>query len=631
MKSHRFAFIALLLLLLIPLSGCISLAQDVTPPPGYQPPVFEDPPDFTDTFPLVAPNPEAGAGIYMESCAPCHGDTGLGDGPTSGQLPAAPPAIGTFEVARSASPQDWFQDITLGNLDALMPPFADALSEGQRWDVLAYTYSLGVSAETIALGESVYAENCAACHGESGQGDGSEAAFLAVPPTDFTDQSLMAQLSGEALFAGITEGVNPVMPGFTGLSEDDRWAVVAYLRSLTFSTLADDVDLQAATSTQVAEQPAEEPAAEDEQAPEAVTEEGLPASVGVVRGRVSHGSTPEIPEDLTVELFAFDQSGQIDEQSILVEADGSFEFTDLDLGHDLVYFVTTDHQDMTYSSTFGVFPPGETEIELPVTIYDTTTDASDLVVSRLHIFFEFPSEDVIQVVQLYVISNPTDKTVIPASIEEPSVRFTIPEDASNIQFQEGSFADRFVLTDDGFGDTLAVLPGAGEYQLLFSFDLPNERSVELAQLVNLNVDALIAFIVDGQATLSSEELQPSTTQDLGGVVYQTYVGGGVEAGDEINVEIRRRALGLSGIDFELSSLIIGVFALVVAIGGAYWMLTRGQTGQQLSSVASSPNTADSIMDAIIALDDRYEAGELDDDQYQIDRQALKDQLGKMME
>ncbi|KAA3643546.1 MAG: hypothetical protein DWQ07_23870 [Chloroflexi bacterium] len=631
MKFFRPAYVVLALLLLISLSACISLAQDVTPPPGYQPPVFEDTPDFSETFPLVSPNPETGASLYIESCAPCHGDTGLGDGPTAGQLPAAPPAIGSFEVASQSSPQDWFQAVTLGNLDALMPPFAEAMSEGQRWDVLAYTYSLGVTEETIVQGETVYAQNCAACHGDGGQGDGPEAANLAVPPTDFTDQALMAQFSGEALFTGITEGVNPVMPGFTGLSEDDRWAVVAYLRSLTFSTLADDVDLQVQAPTEVAEQPAQEPVEEEEQAAEAVTEEGLPASVGVVRGQVSHGSTVELPDDLTVELVAFDQSGQIDEQSIPVEADGSFEFSELDLGHDLVYFVTTDHQDMTYSSTFGVFPPGETEIELPVTIYDTTTDASDLVVSRLHIFFEFPSEEVIQIVQLYVISNPTDKTVIPASIEEPAVRFSIPENASNLQFQEGSFADRFVVTEDGFGDTLAILPGAGDYQLLFSYDLPNERSVELAQPVNLNVDALIGFVIEGQASIKSEDLQPSASQDLGGVLYQTYVGGGVQAGDEITIEITKRGLGLSGIDFGLSSLIIGGLALAVALGGAYWMLTRGQSSQELAPVASSPNSAESLMDAIIALDDRYEAGELDEAQYQADRQALKDQLREMMD
>ena len=630
MKFHRSRYIALTFLLLLVLSGCVSLAGDVTPPPGYEPLVFEDPPDFTETFPLLAPNPETGSAIYSESCAPCHGDTGLGDGPTAGQLPAAPPAIGSFEVASQASPQDWFQAVTLGNLDALMPPFADALSEGQRWDVLAYTYSLGTTEELFSQGEAVYAENCAACHGDSGEGDGSEAGELAVPATDFTDQALMAQLSGEQLFAAITEGAGPDMPGFDGLSEDDRWAVVAYLRSLTFPTSPNDLELQVQAPTEVVEVPSEE-LVEEEQASEVVTEDESPAAIGLVRGQVLHGGGGELPEALTIELFAFDQSGQIDEQSTNIAADGSFEFPELELGHELVYFVTTEHQDMTYSSTFGIFTPGETEIELPVTVYDTTTDASALVVSRLHLFFEFPTEETVQVVQLFIISNPTDKAVIPASLEDPSVRFNIPEGASNILFQEGSFADRFVVTEDGFGDTLAVLPGAGDYQLLFSYDLPYEKGMELAQPLNLDVDALVAFVTEGQATLKSESLEASSSEDLGGIIYQTYVGGGFQAGDEIKVEVTKRGSGLSGIDFDLTSLVIGALALTVALAAAYWMLAGKQWQRELKPAEFGSSTAEGLMDAIIALDDRYAQGDLEEAAYEAERAALKDQLRGMLD
>ena len=101
MKSSHLSFIALTPLLILALSACVSLAQDVTPPPGYQAPIFEDPPDFSETFPLVAPNPETGAGIYSESCAPCHGDTGLGDGPTAGQLRLRHPPLGHLKLRAS--------------------------------------------------------------------------------------------------------------------------------------------------------------------------------------------------------------------------------------------------------------------------------------------------------------------------------------------------------------------------------------------------------------------------------------------------------------------------------------------------------------------------------------------------
>jgi mono/diheme cytochrome c family protein len=54
-----------------------------------------------------------------------------------------------------------------------MPGFKAKLSDSQRWDVLAYTYSLSAPAQIIDEGRQLYQTNCAACHGENGAGDGA--------------------------------------------------------------------------------------------------------------------------------------------------------------------------------------------------------------------------------------------------------------------------------------------------------------------------------------------------------------------------------------------------------------------------------------------------------------------------
>ena len=82
---------------------------------------------------------------------------------------------------------------------------------------------------------------------------------------------------------------------------------------------------------------------------------------------------------------------------------------------------------------------------------------------------------------------------------------------------------------------------------------------------------------------------------------------------------------------DLNSLVIGVLALTVALAAGYWMFTRAQDESDLAPVSSSPGTAENLMDAIIVLDDRFEKSELDEAQYQTERQALKDQLRGMME
>ena len=70
----------LLAIIAVFLAACnFTLAEDVTPPPIMSPPTPV--PTMGPLFPASAPDVANGAAIYVEKCAPCHGDTGLGDGP----------------------------------------------------------------------------------------------------------------------------------------------------------------------------------------------------------------------------------------------------------------------------------------------------------------------------------------------------------------------------------------------------------------------------------------------------------------------------------------------------------------------------------------------------------------------
>src|SRR4030067_1322485 len=114
------------LLLFLLLSACsFSLAEDITPPPGAEIPaeIPTQPPPSGPLYPLVSPTPAAGALIYTDKCAPCHGSTGQGDGPQASQLPNQPAALAALEVARQSTPAEWYSLITQGNLERFMTPF----------------------------------------------------------------------------------------------------------------------------------------------------------------------------------------------------------------------------------------------------------------------------------------------------------------------------------------------------------------------------------------------------------------------------------------------------------------------------------------------------------------------------
>jgi len=91
-----------------------------------------------------------GREVYRQmKCAKCHGETGLGDGPSAGQLeddnglamtPRDFTAAGKF-VAGS-DPQGIYQTFSTGFDGTPMPSFADFLEEDQRWQLVWFVMSL---------------------------------------------------------------------------------------------------------------------------------------------------------------------------------------------------------------------------------------------------------------------------------------------------------------------------------------------------------------------------------------------------------------------------------------------------------------------------------------------------------
>lgn len=95
---------------------------------------------------------------------------------------------------------------------------------------------------SFLAGRTLFSQNCAQCHGETGKGDGSGRETMkpkAPPPANFTDPALMAGLSPFKAFNTVTYGVEKTaMADFSALSEEERWQVAFYLFSLRFSPAA---------------------------------------------------------------------------------------------------------------------------------------------------------------------------------------------------------------------------------------------------------------------------------------------------------------------------------------------------------------------------------------------------------
>ncbi len=594
------------------LTGCgLSLAADVTPPPNAQT-IEQQPAAIETVFPLVPPDPDNGAKIYAEKCAPCHGDTGKGDGPQAAQLSVPVAPIGDAALANTRRPVDWYNIVTNGNLERFMPGFR-SLSDRERWDVVAYAYVLSQSDADLTLGQSVYTANCAGCHGDLGEGNG-------ITPNWVADSSKLAQLSADEIVAVIQNGLDDQMPAYNGkLSQDDVWAVTAYIRSLSFASLNSSESVQKTPLS--------------EQQPEETVVAARPGMVKIL-GKLNLPAEMTLPNDLLVNLQAFDGMALSEEKSATVESDGTFEFSDVEIKEGRIFLASLEYEGIVYNSdaVHAADVLGDTvNIEIP--IYATTTDKSGLKADRMHVFLDFTNPEVVQVVELFIMSNSSDKIIVANNPGEPVLQYTLPEGATNLQFQDGVLGDQYVETETGFGDTRQLYPGEG-FQILFAYDLPYQRKMKIDITVPVQVDAAVVMMPTNGVKLESDQLQYMGQREVQGFNLNLYSASSLAPDSTINFNLSGKPKnGAQVTAGDTTTLIIGSIAMVaVLLAVGYYFFVKRRKTVPVPSVepAAAEETADDIMDAIIALDELYRKGELPEEAYQQRRAELKDRLRNVM-
>ena len=173
------------------------------------------------------PRVDAGAAIYAERCAPCHGLFGQ-------PLAAAdlPPGVQRApRDLRDPSFQRTHDDaaliVAMGHGKNAMPAIPGVRDEQQAQAVLAFVRLLSPGFET-------YSYYCAACHGDDGRGNGVFATGKNKPPVVF-DHAWLAAKDPEQLridVAHMMTAHGATMPHFRSrLSDAALRAVVRYLKA----------------------------------------------------------------------------------------------------------------------------------------------------------------------------------------------------------------------------------------------------------------------------------------------------------------------------------------------------------------------------------------------------------------
>ncbi len=110
-----------------------------------------------------------------------------------------------------------------------------ALAGKGEWKAPAWADTLknpfANDAKAIEAGQKIYAQLCAICHGNTGKGDGVAGMALNPRPANLTSDKVQSQSDG-AIYWKITTGRPPMASYQASLTDEQRWQLVNYIRSL---------------------------------------------------------------------------------------------------------------------------------------------------------------------------------------------------------------------------------------------------------------------------------------------------------------------------------------------------------------------------------------------------------------
>ena len=593
------------------LTACnMTLAEDITPPPNYVPPA---PVPTLVLYPAQKPNLANGQAIYVEKCAPCHGSTGLGDGEQGIQLSVTVRAFGLAEIARPASPAQYYTMVTRGNIERFMPPF-NSLTDQERWDVTAYVMTLHTTPEQVEQGNELFEQFCEGC----------STAF-------FEDQQTMSSLTAVEL-ARIAKQGNNDFPAFgSAFTDDELWAVAAYLRTLSFDTSTPPEVVSAPPTPGVVTSDGTNQNPPTREAP-AIAQPGY----GNVSGEIENRTGSALPSDLKVTLRGFDHdnadpnAGPVEILAVdaMVNPDGTYLFENVEIPFNRIFAIEVQQDQVTLQSEFAIVAEGAQSITMPIlNLYSITDDTSGLVMDEMQLIFEYGTET-IQVYGIYSFRNPGSEIVAVEQSdtgEIPFIRF--PEDAFSTGFEPTQESERFMSTDTGF----AIPPSAKAYQLIaFSTLAHTGDALDFSQAFALPVSSITIFTPVG-VELDSLQLSNLGVQNIQDNTYRVYQAAPMDAGTTLDFVISGDPDGATAVSDSNNELIITAIALGLALLlGGLWMYRREETVQAEEAPEDDFDSAEEVMDAIIALDDLHGRKKIAEQAYRKRRAELKEILKGML-
>lgn len=594
---NKFLFITVLLSLV--LSACTGLGSE----PEIVATIPQAPPlaqveEAEPLFPQEQPDIKNGAQIFATRCTDCHGEAGNGQGQLvlEGSIPQ-PPDMTDIELTSLDTPLDWYNTITNGRIENLMPPWKNALTAKERWDVAYYAYTLAYESDTVSYGEQVWADKCGDC--------------------DSVNNLINLEEAVKISDASFGNAVDRDDFGNT-LARDEIYAVVAYARSLSVKnpeSIASVPDLISAS-------------------------ESTDVTRGSFTGTVEHGTEgSEIPADTVIQMQYGNAQDNFTYAETTINPDNSYTFEDIPLTTAYNYHVGAVYRDRLYTSTIREGHPPDIEYDQPITIYDLTDDPFVISISAIDMFIDpinVPEMGTgVRITQLIQYSNSSDRMYTTGREigdgREATLLIQFPVGAI-ITSDEGN-GRYLVITDvenipDSVIDTYPIIPG-DEHEVIVEYFVPYTDGAIIDQPFTNAIDADIRITMPKKLNIATEGYTIDTDANISDTL-QVYAGiVTMETDPTLIFEVVGNPFATTSQDEAvvtsdtLFPILLGaVVIIVLAVIGVIIVSNRGDKTSQ---------DVDKLIQQIAELDGMHEHGQINHDVYQKQRQELKAKLSKLMQ
>ena len=334
----------------------------------------------------------------------------------------------------------------------------------------------------------------------------------------------------------------------------------------------------------------------------------------------------EIPlEEVELNIFISPYQDDMSIIRTLTDTAGEFKIENILTSNSLI-LINFSYDNIDYSQPAELTDSAE---KIQIKVYEQKSDYSEISIkSQSMIIVDVdPSNEILSIMEMVNIHNPTQYTIVPDSESVMSLlRFSLPEQYFDLDIQSSLPIGNAIEVNKGFGMTNPIPPGTNE--VIYSYRIIyDKKPYQINRKVSYPIDNLLVLIPDGIGSInnSSSAFKVQGIANIGSRNYNQYEFGDFKNAETIDIIFDDlpsigifkkliQHLGNNPLTFIPIALgIITIAALII-----YVVLSRHKS---LSTMSETD-----ILSMIANLDNTYQNGDINETIYLNKRAHLKNIL-----